>query len=406
MTIDEQLAYLRKGTVEVIPEEDLRAKLEKSARKGVPLRIKLGADPTAPDIHLGHTVVIRKLRAFQELGHTVVFLIGDFTGMIGDPSGKSATRPQLTRAEIEANAETYKQQIFKLLDAEKTEIRFNSEWMGRLGSDGFVRLASHVTVRQILERDDFQKRLAEERPIALHELLYPLTQAYDSVALSADVELGGTDQKFNLLMGRNLQREYEQEPQVCVVMPLLEGTDGVQKMSKSLGNYIGINEPPQEMFGKVMSISDELMWRYYELLTDLRTEEIAALRESAEKGERNPRDLKVDLAKRIITDFHSKAEADAAEEEFNRIFKRREVPDDISTLEVETDGGPWALPRLLVTTGLAPSVAEARRLIEQGGVRVNGERQTNNSGVVFVIKTGDELLLQVGKRRFLRVRGA
>lgn len=405
MNIDEQLAQLRKGTVEIIREDDLRAKLEKSSRTGIPLRVKLGADPTAPDIHLGHTVVIRKLRAFQELGHTVIFLIGDFTGLIGDPSGKSATRPQLTRDEIAANAETYKSQIFKLLDPDKTEIRFNSEWMDKLGADGFIRLASHVTVRQILERDDFAKRLKEERPIALHELLYPLTQAYDSVALKADVELGGTDQKFNLLMGRNLQREYEQEAQVCVIMPLLEGTDGVQKMSKSLDNYIGINEAPQEMFGKVMSISDELMWRYYELCTDLRPEEIAALRGEAERGERNPRDIKVELAKRIIGDFHSKADADAAEEEFNKIFQRREIPDEISTFEVETGGGPWALQRLLVTTGLAPSATEARRLIEQGGVRVNGERQTSNSGVVFLIRTGDELLLQVGKRRFLRVRG-
>src|ERR1041384_2306185 len=305
MTIDEQVSYLGKGTVEVIREAELRAKLEKSARTGKPLRVKLGADPTAPDIHLGHTVVIRKLRAFQELGHVVVFLIGDFTGLIGDPSGKNATRPQLTREEINANAETYKRQIFKLLDPDRTEIRFNSEWMDKLGSDGFIRLASHVTVKQILERDDFQKRLAEERPVALHELLYPLTQAYDSVALEADVELGGTDQKFNLLMGRNLQREYKQEPQVCVVMPLLEGTDGVQKMSKSLGNYIGINEPPNEIFGKVMSITDDLMWRYYELCTDLTSRQIRDLRESAERGEANPRDLKVDLAKRIVSDFHS-----------------------------------------------------------------------------------------------------
>src|SRR5687768_9143159 len=276
MTIDEQLAFLKKGTAEIIREEDLRAKLEKSARLNLPLIIKLGADPTAPDIHLGHTVVIRKLRAFQELGHTVVFLIGDFTGLIGDPSGKSATRPQLTREEINQNAETYKQQIFKLLDPEKTEIRFNAEWMDKLGSDGFIRLASHVTVKQILERDDFSKRLNEEKPIALHELLYPLTQAYDSVALQADVELGGSDQKFNLLMGRNLQREYQQEAQVAFITPLLEGTDGVQKMSKSLGNYIGINEPPAEIFGKVMSISDDLMWRYYELLTNLSLAEIAS----------------------------------------------------------------------------------------------------------------------------------
>src|SRR6266566_858861 len=282
--VAEQLEYLKKGVFEIIREEELRAKLERSAKTGKALRVKLGVDPTAPDIHLGHTVVIRKLRTFQELGHTVIFLIGDFTGLIGDPSGNSATRPQLTREEINANAETYKQQIFKLLDPAKTEMRFNSEWMDKLGSDGFIRLAAHVTVKQILERDDFAKRLAEERPIALHELLYPLTQAYDSVALEADVELGGTDQKFNLLMGRNVQREYGQEPQIAVVMPLLEGTDGVQKMSKSTGNYIGINEAPQEMFGKVMSISDELMWRYYELLTDLSIKDITAMRERAERG--------------------------------------------------------------------------------------------------------------------------
>ena len=269
MTIDEQLSYLRKGTVEIIREAELRAKLEKSAATGKPLRVKLGADPTAPDIHLGHTVVIRTLRAFQELGHTAVFLIGDFTGMIGDPSGKSATRPQLTRDEINANAETYKQQIFKLLDPEKTVIDFNSRWMDTLGSAGFLRLSSHVTVRQILERDDFQQRLEANRPLALHEVMYPLVMAYDSVALEADVELGGTDQKFNLLMGRNLQREYGQDSQVVMITPLLEGTDGVQKMSKSLGNYIGINEPPQEIFGKIMSISDDLMWRYYELCTSL-----------------------------------------------------------------------------------------------------------------------------------------
>src|SRR3954471_1148606 len=287
MTIDEQLAYLRKGAVDVIREEDLRAKLEKSAQGGVPLRVKLGADPTAPDIHLGHTVVIRKLRAFQELGHTVIFLIGDFTGMIGDPSGKSVTRPQLTREEINANAETYKQQIFKLLDPEKTVIDFNSRWMDSMGSAGFLRLSSHVTVRQILERDVFQQRLADNRPLALHEVMYPLVMAYDSVALEADVELGGTDQKFNILMGRNLQSDYGQESQVAMITPLLEGTDGVQKMSKSLGNYIGINEPPQEMFGKVMSISDDLMWRYYELCTDFTPAQIAALRESANNG-RNP----------------------------------------------------------------------------------------------------------------------
>src|ERR1044071_5011286 len=335
MTIDEQLSSLRKGTVEIIREAELRAKLEKSAATGKPLRVKLGADPTAPDIHLGHTVVIQKLRAFQELGHTAIFLIGDCTGMIGDPSGKNATRPQLTREEIDANAETYKQQIFKLLDPEKTVIDFNSRWMDTLGSAGFLRLSSHVTVRQILERDDFQQRLEANRPLALHEVMYPLVMAYDSVALEADVELGGTDQKLNLLMGRNLQREYDQDSQVAMIMPLLEGTDGVQKMSKSLGNYIGISEPPQEIFGKVMSITDDLMWRYYELCTDLSVPEIASLRD----GQRNPRDVKVDLAKRIVADFYSEAEARKAEEEFNSRFRDKQAPEDIEERTVAS--GSW-----------------------------------------------------------------
>lgn len=403
MTIDEQLEFLSKGTAEIIPRAELRAKLEKSAATGKPLRVKLGADPTAPDIHLGHTVVIRKLRAFQELGHTVIFLIGDFTGLIGDPSGKSATRPQLTRAEIGANAETYKSQIFKLLDPAKTEIRFNSEWMDKLGADGFVRLASHVTVKQILERDDFAKRLQEERPIALHELLYPLTQAYDSVALEADVELGGTDQKFNLLMGRNLQREYDQEAQICVIMPLLEGTDGVQKMSKSLGNYIGINEAPQEIFGKVMSISDDLMWRYYELLTDLTSHEIEDLKTSAASGQRNPRDIKAELAKRIITDFHSASDAAVAEEEFVRRFRHKEIPDEVEERAVpsnEPEG--WDLATLLVTVELAASKAEARRLMAQGGVSIDGQRPENATAIRHW-GSGESALLKVGKRRFMRV---
>ncbi|HEX3280924.1 MAG TPA: tyrosine--tRNA ligase [Pyrinomonadaceae bacterium] len=403
MTIDEQLDYLGKGSTEIIRREELRAKLEKSAKTGKPLRVKLGVDPTAPDIHLGHTVVIRKLRAFQELGHTVIFLIGDFTGLIGDPSGNSATRPQLSRDEINANAETYKQQIFKLLDPGKTEIRFNSEWMDKLGSDGFIRLAAHVTVKQILERDDFAKRLADEKPIALHELLYPLTQAYDSVALAADIELGGTDQKFNLLMGRNLQREYDQEAQVCVIMPLLEGTDGVQKMSKSLGNYIGINEPPAEIFGKVMSISDELMWRYYELLTDLTTEQIAALKSAANNGERNPRDIKADLAKMIIADFYSQDDAQKAEAEFVKVFRSKQTPDQVE--EISLESGLWKLPRLLVSSGLVASMAEARRLLEQGGVSVDG---TKRADVAFELSLNPEkfVMLQIGKRRFLRVRGA
>jgi tyrosyl-tRNA synthetase len=380
---------------------ELRNKLREAARTGRPLRVKLGADPTAPDLHLGHTVVIRPLRSFQQLGHTVIFLIGDFTGLIGDPSGKSATRPQLTREEVNANAETYKTQIFKLLDPEKTVINFNSSWLGALGSSGLIRLASHITVRQILERDDFQKRLAEERPVALHELLYPLIQGYDSVALEADVELGGTDQRFNLLMGRNLQRVYGQEAQVACIMPLLEGTDGVQKMSKSLNNYIGINETPSEMFGKVMSISDELMWRYYELLTDLHIPEIERLRTLVDSGERNPRDLKVELAKRIITDFHSITDAQAAHEGFDRVFKRKEAPDGIE--ECSVAAGMWKLTRLLVETRLVPSMAEARRLIEQGGVRVNEERITNLH-LELEVNIKQTTLIQVGKRRFLRVR--
>lgn len=396
MTIDEQLSYLAKGTTEIIREAELRAKLEKSAQTGKPLRVKLGADPTAPDIHLGHTVVIRKLRAFQELGHTAIFLIGDFTGLIGDPSGKSATRPQLTRDEINANAETYKQQIFKLLDPEKTVIDFNSRWMDTLGSAGFLRLASHVTVRQILERDDFQQRLEANRPLALHEVMYPLVMAYDSVALEADVELGGTDQKFNLLMGRNLQREYGQESQIAIIMPLLEGTDGVQKMSKSLHNYIGINEPPQEIFGKVMSITDDLMWRYYELCTDFSPAEIKVLRDS----ERNPRDIKVDLAKKIVADFYSEADARAAEEQFNLMFRSKQVPEDVEERTVTS--GPWKLPRLLVELELAPSMGEARRLIEQGGVYVDGERAPQAD---LNVSAERGFLIQVGKRRFMRVRG-
>jgi tyrosyl-tRNA synthetase len=402
MTIDEQIAYLRKGAVEIIREDDLRAKLERSARTNEPLRVKLGADPTAPDIHLGHTVVIRKLRAFQELGHTVVFLIGDFTGMIGDPSGKSATRPQLTREEIDQNAETYKQQIFKLLDPEKTVIEFNSRWLGALGADGFIRLASHVTVKQILERDDFQKRLAEERPVALHELLYPLSQAYDSVALKADVELGGTDQKFNLLLGRNLQREYGQEPQVAVIMPLLEGTDGVQKMSKSLDNYIGINDPPAEMFGKIMSVSDDLMWRYYELLTDISVNEIKQMQLSVGVGALNPRAAKVDLAKKIIKDFHSIEAAEAAEEEFDRVFKLRQLPDVIALVPLVPQ--TWKLSRLLVETKLASSMAEARRLIEGDGVRVEGKR-VSQANAEIELKLDQEITIQVGKRRHIRIVG-
>ncbi len=398
MTIAEQLDFLKKGTVDVIREEDLCKKLERSAKTGKPLRVKLGLDPTAPDIHVGHTVVIRKLKAFQDLGHTVIFLIGDFTGMIGDPSGKNVTRPPLSREEIDANAETYKAQMFKLLDPEKTELRFNAEWMDKFTAADFVRLCARTTVKQILERDDFEKRMSDEKPISLHELLYPLVQGYDSVALEADVELGGTDQKFNLLMGRNLQREFDQEPQVIMTTPLLEGLDGVNKMSKSLGNYIGITEPANEMFGKVMSITDDLMWKYYELLTDHNTSQITDLRSQIDAGE-NPRNIKVQLAKLIIKDFHSASDADAAEEDFTRRFVQKEVPDEIE--EKQIAAGNYNLAQLLADTGLAASKGEARRLIEQGGVKVNGEKATApNTDIVI---TGDGVLLQVGKRKFLKV---
>ena len=402
MTIDAQLANLKKGTVDLIREEDLRAKLERSAKTGKPLRVKLGLDPTAPDIHLGHTVVIRKLKAFQELGHTVIFLIGDFTGMIGDPSGRNVMRPPLSRDEINTNAETYQKQMFKLLDPEKTELRFNGEWMDKFTAADFVKLSAKTTVKQILERDDFEKRMREEKPISLHELLYPLVQGYDSVALECDVELGGTDQKFNLLMGRNLQREFDQEPQVIMTTPLLEGLDGVQKMSKSLGNYIGIEESPNDMFGKVMSINDDLMWRYYELLTDFSEAEISTLRSKCGSGSENPRNAKVNLAKLIIRDFHSQKDADSAEEEFNRRFVKKEVPDEIEERSIAS--GSYRLADLLVETGLAASKGEAKRLIEQGGVRINGEK-ANTSSAELTITNGDSILLQAGKLRFLRISG-
>jgi len=415
MTIDEQLSYLKKGVVDLIREEDLRAKLERSAKTGKPLRIKYGADPTAPDLHLGHTIVIRKLKAFQDLGHTAVYLIGDFTAMIGDPTGRNTARPPLSREQVAENAKTYHEQVFKILDPEKTEIRYNSEWFDRFSAADFIKLASQTTVKQILERDDFEKRMREEKPISLHELLYPLVQGYDSVALNADVELGGTDQKFNLLAGRNLQREYNQEPQAILTTPLLEGLDGVQKMSKSIGNYIGIDEPPSEMFGKVMSISDDLMWRYYELLTDLPLSEIETMKTSDE----NPRNLKVNLAKLIIKDFHSHEDASEAEDEFNRRFVKKENPEEIE--EVSIIAQTYKLVDLLVQLNLAASKGEAKRLIEQGGVKINGERisnvglgiQLSNNFIVIQhtdssrgseILLGDGILLQVGKRKFLRVK--
>ena len=402
LTVQEQMDYLRKGAVDIIREEDLEARLRKSKETGRPLRVKTGFDPTAPDLHIGHTVLIRKMKHFQDLGHTVIFLIGDFTGLIGDPSGRSVTRKQLTEEDIQANAETYKKQIFKILDPETTEVDFNSRWMSELGSAGFVRLCGHYTVRRILERDDFEKRLKLQQPISMHELLYPLVQGYDSVALKADVELGGTDQTFNLLVGRDLQREYGQSSQIVLTMPLLEGTDGVQKMSKSLDNYIGINEGPKEMFGKVMSISDELMYRYYELVTDVPVKNIEVWRREVAEGGRHPMELKAALAETIITEYHDSAAATAAREEFERVFRNRELPDDMETREITVSAEIARLPKMLATLGMAPSVSEATRLIQSGAVTVNGDKVTNARSEIDVSSRAD-YVFKVGKRRFMRL---
>jgi len=398
--VDEQLNHIRRGSVDIIREEELAEKLKRAQKTGKPLRVKAGFDPTAPDIHVGHTVLIRKMKHFQDLGHTVIFLIGDFTGMIGDPSGRSATRKQLTADEVQQNAETYKQQIFKILDPQKTVIDFNSRWFSALGVDGFIRLAAKYTVARILEREDFSNRLKNQLPIAMHELLYPLVQGYDSVALEADVELGGTDQRFNLLVGRELQREYGQEQQIVLTMPLLEGLDGVQKMSKSLSNYIGINEPPNEQFGKVMSISDDLMYRYYELLTDIPLNEIQNLRKDIADGKRHPKDVKADLAARIVADYHGAEAADAARDEFDRVFRQRQNPEDVETKKISISAGPMRLTRLLPALNLAPSNTEAQRLIESGAVHINDQRVTDPKAE---ISQAGEYLFKVGKRRFLRV---
>jgi len=401
--VQEQLDYIRRGAVDIIREEELLEKLKRAQKTGKPLHVKAGFDPTAPDIHVGHTVLIRKMKHFQDLGHTVIFLIGDFTGMIGDPSGRSATRKQLTAEEVQQNAETYKQQIFKILHPEKTVIDFNTRWMRALGADGFIKLAGKYTVARVLEREEFSNRMKNQQPIAMHELLYPLVQGYDSVALEADVELGGTDQKFNLLVGRDLQREYGQESQVVLTMPLLEGLDGVQKMSKSLGNYIGINEAPNEQFGKVMSISDDLMFRYYELLTDVPLAEIQRLKQNIAEGKHHPMDAKAALAVRIISDYHGAAAGEAAREEFNRVFRKKEVPEDIETKEVSLAAGPIRLTKLLASVGLAPSNTEAQRLIESGAVHMNDQRVTDPKAE---IAQPGEYLFKVGKRRFLRVIAA
>jgi tyrosyl-tRNA synthetase len=401
--VEEQLTYIRKGAAEMIRESDLRAKLEKSRATGKPLRVKLGMDPTAPDLHLGHTVVLRKLKHFQDLGHTAIFLIGDFTGMIGDPTGRSATRPPLSREQIEQNAETYKAQVYKILDPEKTVIDFNRRWMGALNSDDFVRLTAKYTVSQLLEREDFHKRFHEEKPISVHELLYPLVQGYDSVALEADVELGGTDQKFNLLVGRELQRAYGQESQVVLTTPILEGLDGVNKMSKSLGNAIGIHEPPLEMYGKLMSISDEMMWRYYELLTDVSLAEMEQIQKQS-----HPMQAKKELARRIVGDFHSSEAAAKAEDDWAKQFQKkeiiedaREVPVTLSEIGGQVDSSAnrvqVRVDRLLVRCGLAASTSEAGRKIKQGSVR-HGDRVLTE---VFLTLAGPppvKLPLRVGRQ--------
>jgi tyrosyl-tRNA synthetase len=395
LPVDEQLTYLKKGAAEIIRESELRAKLEKSRATGKPLRVKLGMDPTAPDLHLGHTVVLRKLKHFQDLGHTAIFLIGDFTGMIGDPTGRSVTRPPLTREQIEQNAETYKTQVFKILDPQKTVIDFNRRWMGQFTADDFVRLMAKYTVSQLLEREDFHKRFQEEKPISVHELLYPLVQGYDSVALEADVELGGTDQRFNLQVGRELQRAYGQESQVVLTTPILEGLDGVQKMSKSLNNAIGIHEPPLEMYGKLMSISDEMMWRYYELLTDVQLADIEKL-----KRETHPMQAKKDLARRIVADFHATDAAAKAADDWAKQFQKNEVPESIEEAIIDAPENRLRIDKLLARTRLAVSVSDAGRMVKQGAVRVNGAVVSDPTTVLDISR---KPTLQVG-RKIKRIR--
>jgi len=395
------LQSLRRGTVEVISWEELSRKVAASAREKRPLRVKAGFDPTAPDLHLGHTVLIQKLKHFQEAGHQVVFLIGDFTGMIGDPSGKSETRKALTREDVERNAVTYKEQIFKILDPDRTEVRFNSEWLSPLRIEEMVRVAAQMTVARMLERDDFRKRYEEERPISIHEFLYPLFQGYDSVALRADVEFGGTDQKFNLLVGRDLQRAYGQEPQVVMTTPLLVGLDGVNKMSKSLGNYVGITEPPETIFGKMMSISDELMVMYYELLSDIGVTELASLKEGLSDGSRHPMEAKIALAREIAARFHGAAAAREAEEGFRGRFSRKEFPDDARRVELVEVGGTRDLATVVSrVSGSFTSKSAARRLIAQGGVEVNGERATDPAAL---LPSPAEIRLKIGKKEFVVV---
>ncbi|MDJ0656625.1 MAG: tyrosine--tRNA ligase [Xanthomonadales bacterium] len=394
-SIQDALSLIARGADEIIKLDELKERLS----RGRPLRVKVGFDPTAPDLHVGHTVVMNKMRHFQDLGHQIIFLIGDFTGMIGDPSGKNKTRPPLTPVEIEANAETYKDQVFKILDPEKTEVRFNSEWMGRMNAADVVRLTSQYTVARMLERDDFAKRFRNETPISIHEFLYPLVQGYDSVALNCDVEMGGTDQKFNLLVGRALQQNHGMDPQIIITMPLLEGLDGVKKMSKSEGNYIGIDEPPGEIFGKVMSLSDDLMWRYFDLLSFRPNSDIEALKQSVADGA-NPRDVKFELGKELVARFHDQAAADAAQAEFIQRFQKDQLPDDIPDVHVTGDGDELPLSFIIKQAGLTASTSEARRMIEQGAVRIDQERVSDAS---LKLSKDTTAIIQVGKRRLARV---
>lgn len=396
MNINKDLNVITRGAVEVLLENELKQKLALKR----PLRIKTGFDPTAPDLHLGHTVLINKMRHFQELGHEVMFLIGDFTGMIGDPSGKSATRPPLSLEEVMQNAKTYERQIFKILDPKKTKVMFNSLWMNKLSVADLIKLAATHTVARMLERDDFNKRYTSNQPIAIHEFLYPLLQGYDSVAMQADVELGGTDQKFNLLMGRELQKHFGQAPQVVITMPLLEGLDGVQKMSKSLNNYIGIDEAPEIMFGKVMSISDDLMWRYLDLLSYKSSDEIDQLKKSVDAGKTNPRDIKVNFAMEIVERFHNKGAAQKAYDDFVTKFVKHEIPEDILEVKLKAPEGEMAISHILKQANLVSSTTEANRMIEQGAVKIDGEKISDRQ---LKIKKGNEHIFQVGKRRFAKI---
>jgi tyrosyl-tRNA synthetase len=393
--VQKALSLIKRGADELLIESEFIDKL----KSGRPLRVKAGFDPTAPDLHLGHTVLINKLRHFQELGHHVMFLIGDFTGMIGDPTGRNATRPPLSREQILDNAKTYREQVFKILDPEKTEVCFNSTWFEPIGAAGMIKLAALHTVARMLERDDFAKRYANNQPIAIHEFLYPLCQGYDSVAMRADVELGGTDQKFNLLVGRELQKHYGQPPQCILTMPLLEGLDGVNKMSKSYGNYVGINEPPKEIFGKLMSVSDDLMWRYYELLSFRSNEEIAQYKQEVAEG-RNPRDVKVLLAQEIVRRFHSRQAAEDALADFEARFRQGEIPEDVENVDIPCTAEGMGIAQVLKHAGLTGSTSEALRMIEQGGVRLDGERVSDR---LLVLKPGTTVVLQIGKRKFARV---